>query len=163
MARSFQHLEITGTKKIMRRLNRLSTTHRNRVLRPAVNAALTPFRRAAAAKAPVRQLKYTPPGVIPGTLKKSLTKKVKVFRSSGTVLGLMGPSKARARTFITPAGPILVDPARYAHLVEFGHGGPRPARAYPFMRPAYDSQRSAAQAILAAKLRSGIRRLAKSV
>lgn len=26
----------------------------------------------------------------------------------------------------------------HGHLVEFGHGGPNPAPAHPFMRPAYD-------------------------
>lgn len=29
--------------------------------------------------------------------------------------------------------------ARYAHLVEFGHGGPHPAPPHPFMAPAFDA------------------------
>lgn len=28
--------------------------------------------------------------------------------------------------------------ARYAHLVEYGHGGPHPAPPHPFMRPAFE-------------------------
>ena len=28
--------------------------------------------------------------------------------------------------------------APHAHLVEYGHGGPRPAPPHPFVRPAYD-------------------------
>jgi HK97 gp10 family phage protein len=31
--------------------------------------------------------------------------------------------------------------APHAHLVEFGHGGPHPAPAHPFMRPAWDSSK----------------------
>lgn len=32
-------------------------------------------------------------------------------------------------------------PGHIAHLVEFGHGGPRPAPAYPFMIPAAEAER----------------------
>ena len=28
-----------------------------------------------------------------------------------------------------------------AHLVEFGHGGPKPAPEHPFMRPAYEDEK----------------------
>lgn len=35
----------------------------------------------------------------------------------------------------------LYEPTRVGHLVEFGHGGPHPAPAYPFMIPAAESQR----------------------
>lgn len=31
--------------------------------------------------------------------------------------------------------------APHAHLVEFGHGGPHPAPAHPFLRPAWDELR----------------------
>lgn len=33
-------------------------------------------------------------------------------------------------------------PSKIGHLVEFGHGGPHPAQAYPFMVPAAEGQRS---------------------
>jgi HK97 gp10 family phage protein len=32
--------------------------------------------------------------------------------------------------------------AHHAHLVEFGHGGPHPAPAHPFFRPAWDSNKN---------------------
>jgi HK97 gp10 family phage protein len=40
----------------------------------------------------------------------------------------------------------------HGHLIEFGHGGPHPAPAFPFMRPAYDEtknqvSKAAAQAV----------------
>jgi HK97 gp10 family phage protein len=31
--------------------------------------------------------------------------------------------------------------APHAHLVEFGHGGPHPAPAHPFMRPVWDTSK----------------------
>jgi len=36
------------------------------------------------------------------------------------------------------------DSAKYAHLVEFGHGGKHPAPPHPFLRPAFDAFRKAA-------------------
>ena len=33
---------------------------------------------------------------------------------------------------------------KYAMFVEFGHGGPHPAPAHPFIRPAYDQKKDAA-------------------
>ena len=34
-------------------------------------------------------------------------------------------------------------PTRVGHLIEFGHGGPHPARAYPFLKPAVAGEQSA--------------------
>ena len=34
--------------------------------------------------------------------------------------------------------------APHGHLVEYGHGGKRPAPAHPFLRPAYDQAKDAA-------------------
>ncbi|MBU1067476.1 HK97 gp10 family phage protein [Patescibacteria group bacterium] len=36
----------------------------------------------------------------------------------------------------------------HAHLVEFGHGGPQPAPAHPFFRPAWDSKKKEAEKII---------------
>lgn len=41
--------------------------------------------------------------------------------------------------------------APHAHLVEFGHGGPNPAPAHPFLRPALESE------ITEAKAKFGVR------
>ena len=42
------------------------------------------------------------------------------------------------RRGVSPAG---FEPGNYAHLVEFGHAGPRPAPAKPFMLPAAEAVR----------------------
>jgi len=64
----------------------------------------------------------------------------------------------------TPSVIVGVDlkKAPHAHLVEFGHGGPRPAAPHPYMRPAVDRKRSrikrlAADAILGLLRKAGIR------
>ena len=42
--------------------------------------------------------------------------------------------------------------APHAHLVEFGHGGPKPAGPHPFMQPAYDTTKDQAYAIIRRRL-----------
>jgi bacteriophage HK97-gp10 putative tail-component len=41
-----------------------------------------------------------------------------------------------------PHGAGVEKPTKIAHDVEFGHGGPHPAPAYPFMIPAAEAERS---------------------
>lgn len=42
---------------------------------------------------------------------------------------------------LTSKGALLARPTKYGHLVEFGHGGPHPAPAFPFMLPAAEFQK----------------------
>lgn len=44
----------------------------------------------------------------------------------------------------------------YATLVEYGHGGPAPAPAHPFIRPAYDTRQDEAYEIIRDGLRDAI-------
>lgn len=46
--------------------------------------------------------------------------------------------------------------AYYASPVEFGHGGPAPAPAHPFIRPAYDTRADEAYEIIRNGLRDAI-------
>ena len=46
--------------------------------------------------------------------------------------------------------------AYYANPVEFGHGGPAPAPAHPFVRPAYDTRADEAYAIIREGLQDAI-------
>lgn len=47
--------------------------------------------------------------------------------------------------------------APHAHLVEFGHGGPAPAPAHPFVRPSYDKKKDEAVDAMRRVLRSSIK------
>ena len=49
--------------------------------------------------------------------------------------------------------------AYYATPVEYGHGGPAPAPAHPFIRPAYDTRQDEAYEIIRDGLRDAINQL----
>lgn len=46
--------------------------------------------------------------------------------------------------------------APHAHLVEFGHGGPHPAPAHPYLRPAFDAVKRAAVAMVGKEIKDRI-------
>ena len=48
--------------------------------------------------------------------------------------------------------------AYYANAVEWGHGGPAPAPAHPFVRPAYDTKSDESYDIIRARLRDAVSR-----
>jgi len=43
--------------------------------------------------------------------------------------------------------------AQHAHLVEFGHGGKRPAGPHPFMRPGFDASKAGAESAMSGVLK----------
>ena len=49
-------------------------------------------------------------------------------------------------------GYIVHASAPHAHLVEYGHAGPAPAPAHPFLRPAQKAEKSKFQRVVAAEL-----------
>lgn len=77
----------------------------------------------------------TDPQIITGDLHDSIhTGKVKK-RSSGGKAITIGVQHAEKGAF-------------YANPIEFGHGGPAPAPAHPFVRPAFDTRVEEAYAIM---------------
>lgn len=99
----------------------------------AIIAALTPMVDAAQRNA-VRDT---------GTLKNSIGFRVKPYKRRGNVFAVVGPR----RGFKGPDGR---DPAKYGHLVEFGHTTKNGKVAInPFMRPAWDETRGEMTATIA--------------
>ena len=119
-----------------------------------------------------------------GQLRKSLGRRVRVYRRSRVVVGIVGPR----RGFKVVVGGVPVDPARYAHLVEFGRAavrakeggllssektavapdqprvfgrsvGPVPPR--PFLRPAWDAHKARAKFVLLRHLAAALRDVLK--
>lgn len=117
MTGKLKNLERRGVEKIQRK---------------AVNAWTIDVNKVAKPRIPKRF----------GNLRKSYGRKVKKYGSK--VVGLVGARKGfRVQIGVRVRGkhkgqPIFADPTKYDHLVEFGHGGPSPARAYPHLRPAID-------------------------
>lgn len=83
------------------------------------------------------------PKIITGVLNRSIeTGKVKKRRYSGRSITIGVHRKAEGAYYATP--------------VEYGHGGPAPAPAHPFIRPAYDTRQDEAYEIIRNGLRDAI-------
>lgn len=83
------------------------------------------------------------PQIISGVLNRSIeTGKVKKRRYSGRSITIGVHRKAEGAYYATP--------------VEYGHGGPAPAPAHPFIRPAYDTRQDEAYEIIREGLRDVI-------
>lgn len=83
------------------------------------------------------------PQIISGVLNRSIQiGKVKKRRYSGRSITIGIHRKAEGAYYATP--------------VEYGHGGPAPAPAHPFIRPAYDIRQDEAYEIIRDGLRDAI-------
>lgn len=110
-----------------------------------------------------------------GQTRKSLGRKIKTY-PSGTIVGMVGPrtgfaipirTRERDSTVKRKDGSVAKtgetiyhDPAKVAHLVEFGHGGPHAAPPHPFARPAYEETKPAMATIIQNETASGLEKVA---
>ena len=68
---------------------------------------------------------------------------------------LQAALKAKERSGAVDVG-VFDNDAPHAHLVELGHGGPKPAPAYPFMEPAYVDTADEIQDIIVGEINGAI-------
>ena len=110
------------------------------VARRILEAAAQPIHRQMKANA------SKDPKIITGVLNRSIR---------------IGPVKKRRKSgkSITIGVHRKEEGAYYATPVEYGHGGPAPAPAHPFIRPAYDTRADEAYGIIRDGLRDAIDRL----
>ena len=159
-------IEFSESKGVTIKLSELAKAVAKKILRRAM---------LAGTKAPYKQMKANAKSVADtGLLAKSIGRKVKVYRGSGVVVGVIGPQAGFRRIVERPkkgsrrakfiketlgikygkgTGRIIMDPNNYAHLVELGS---RRSRAHPFMRPAWDTAKAESEAAIAATLKEGI-------
>lgn len=139
-------MTIEGDRELARALDALGGKV-NQIVKPAVNAALTPINKAAKRNVAVDM----------GLLKRSIGKVVKVYKRSGVIYGAVGartgsqfsaPDRQQNRVRI---------PKNYAHLVELGTID---KAARPFLRPALDANRTTSFGIVKQKTIQGIERQA---
>jgi HK97 gp10 family phage protein len=139
----------TELQNLLRELPRRVAAKGNRA---AATAAAAPVLKAARRAAP-KQF---------GFLKKALAKKVKSYKQSagGVAAAIVGADRSAAYTVPPSASPRArggrvrrAVPANYLHLVEQGHGGPRPAPPHPFLGPAFEASKDQAKAAAAEKFR----------
>ena len=161
-------LDLTGDKALMRNLDRLTDKVGRRVLRKAMRAAARPVVKAAKGFAPVST------GKVKKHLKDSIGTRFKWYGSTGTEVVVVGPrikykkekdSSGKRQLVRDDKGRrISVLAGQHGYIVEFGTG-PRYTKkgafrgvgpAQPFMRPAWDSQKRAAE-------KAGIKKLLEEV
>ena len=131
-----QGMRLTGDKRLMRKFARLGDAVQRRIVRRPTAAALTPISKAAKENAPVDK----------GFLKKSIGKRVKVYR--GGVWGGVGPRVGPNFIFTDDEGRRRI-PANYAHIVH---------KRNPFLRRAFEAKIAVAQRIHANGIRVNLRK-----
>lgn len=132
-----------------KKLEKIGQKILGKTLRKAVNAAASQVLKAAKSSVPVQS----------GLLKKSLGKKVRLYKGGTVAVALIGPRTGFKKIVVIAAGKGAVastkkgqkllaqggrtytrNPARYAHLVE---------KKRPFLRPAMASSKDAASGAMA--------------
>lgn len=105
---------IAGLKALNAKLKSLEQTAATRVGRRAVSKGVSVVNKGAKRRAPEKSK----------LLKKSIGQKVKVYRGSKVVVGVVGPRVG----FATTVGGKKVDPVKYGHIAEKGHGVIKPKK-----------------------------------
>lgn len=142
--------EIKGVVQLKANLEQFRLKITRSGMRVALTKATTPTVRKVKQATPVRT----------GRLKKYMRRKIWTDVKTSTVGATIGP-KSGSETVASPDGKaIKVTPAKYFHLVEFGHGGPHPAPPHPFMRPTWTADKPDCEKRFADNLRPEITKAA---
>lgn len=115
-------ITIKGDKEIIAKFKTLPARVQKKGMRKAQSKAATPIM----ASWKQRAAKDT------GVYRRSIKRKQKTY-ASGKIVTLIGPDRGVTGT----KNGKLTRPANYSHLVEKGHGGPKPAPPHKAAEPAY--------------------------
>lgn len=149
-------IQITGLQKVFKKLEGLNRTVRGKLIRKAIDRGTVGMLKTARQLAPVETR----------LLKKSLGRRIKLYRTSGNVVAVIGPRKGFKRKVRVPVfdksgkrvrgktREQVRDPRHYTHLVEFGT---EHSAAKPFLRPAFDRNKDQAKSIIKNILWAGIK------
>jgi len=129
-------MQVIGDVALQRKFDSMSVKVQKKISRQVIMKAGRRTAKAAKPKVTIRS----------GTLKKSIGTRGRTYKDD--VMAVVGPRQG----FRTTVDGEPHDPAKIGHLVERGHGGPGPARAYPFLRPALDETNSSNKSLIAAEL-----------
>lgn len=156
-------------QKIQKKFNRIVTGTRDKVVKTAVRKAAKPVLNDMRSRAP-----KSPDGG--GSLRKSIKLKVRGYKRNGFVVGMVGVSRTKYQ-----ARGKMIQPSKYAHLVEYGTKAHGPKKAAfmvssqgaffgrkvsgvaprPFVRPAFDSKKSGMENDTRRLIGAGIKTLAR--
>lgn len=140
---------LKGSKQLQRKLDELKLSAQRRVMRPAIRAGCSVVNKAAKQAAPSES----------GALKRAMGVKVVTRKRVGDVIGMVGVRVGEK--YWREHGGEIRKPEKYAHLVEYGHGGPAPAPAHPFLRAAFDANKGTALRVIADKAAVGLQKEAE--
>lgn len=117
MAQQALTISLRDQKRLLKLFQSLKGGAQRRIVRPAITVAQTPAHKTAKRDAPrdIEGRWHNGVFVEGGSLKKSLSKRVRSNSKSGVVMAITGVS----RGFSHPAG---IQPHRYLHLVNDGTG-----------------------------------------
>ena len=132
-------VDVSGDKRLMRKLERLKGSVQRKIARRAATKAMTPMTKAVKRRAPVDE----------GDLQRSIGRKTKTFARAGVVWVGIGPRKGYGR--MREDG-TRKEPTKYAHLAE---------RATHFMGRAFRAEVGGAERIFAREARAGIEQEAR--
>jgi len=126
-------IKLTGAAEIWIKMAKVGKAVSDKLSKRALNKALKPVVAKAKELAPV-QANHPLAGMLRDSIGAKTTMK------KGTVRGVAGPIRKKVQIGTRKKGkkkgaPIFKDPARYAHLVEFGTSH---SAAKPFLRPAWN-------------------------
>lgn len=130
-------LFLSGDKELIKTMEALSASCSKKIMEPAIKEGLKDVQKEAkdlAKPGNILSEKAT------GLMRKAVKIMVKISRNG---MKIMGKVFVDRKTKSTIDGKLHI-PGMIAHLVEFGHGGPAPAPAHPFMRPALDNKKKQA-------------------
>lgn len=157
--RAFVTASIKGLQSSIQSLSELKNGVRNRVVRKSVSAGSTPMNTAAKRSSEFKN--HT------RLLRKSLGRKVRTYKNSGATIAVIGPRPGFERTVMKTGGwdvglgrktikYVRVNPVKYAHLVEGGHGGPAPAPPKRYLRKAFNQSQSTSQNVFSSKFKEAL-------
>lgn len=131
--------QVEGLEAIKAQLRELPRKLAAKLEKKAINEAGKLVLQRAKALAPIREDRRQ--GYKGGLLRKSLARKVKVYRNRGIIVAIVGARKEGFRRQIgtrKDGTPIFANPTKYLHLVELGT---RTAQGKNFLRQALSEVR----------------------
>lgn len=153
-----RYQKMSGLDDLFEIVDRLDLEMRSKITVAALKQGAPVLVSATQSFAPVRT----------GALRESISFRVKSLKTLGTAVAIVGP-----RTGRFSKGKALGkhdsykdsdEPARYAHLVEFGHATPKGfVSAKPFMRPAVVAVSDQIASRMAESVTKDLTRLAKKI
>jgi hypothetical protein len=160
------HLQWVGVDDVLAKLANVKPYLVARCLKPAIDKA---------GRLVARTMKSMISRRKTGLLKASIGIRTSPNWRKGKVYAIIGPRRSfKSKNKVTTVSKwrmgrikrkgfeAFANPTRYAHLIEFGHAkgkGKGAAKPYPFMRPAWQATKNAAEQVAASTLRSYVSRL----